>query len=54
MDPNFELLMIAVGVALVFGLGVSVFLSQRVREHGLLGAIRRALSGGAGRNPYST
>ena len=54
MDPNFELLLIAVGVASVFGLGAAVFLSERVREHGLIGALRRAFSGGTGRNPYST
>jgi hypothetical protein len=54
MDPNFELLLIAVGVASVCGLVAAVFLSERVREHGLVGAVRRAFSGGAGRNPYST
>jgi hypothetical protein len=54
MDPNFTVLLIPVGVASLFGLVVAVFFSQRVREHGLLGALRRAFSGGAGRNPYST
>jgi hypothetical protein len=54
MDPNFTVLLIPVGVASFFGVVAAVLLSQRVREHGLWGALRRALSGGAGRNPYST
>jgi hypothetical protein len=52
MDPNFELLMILVAVASAVGLVAAVFLSERVREHGLIGALRRAFSGGAGRSPY--
>jgi hypothetical protein len=54
MDPNLELLLILVGVASAFGLVAAVFLSQRVREHGLIGAFRRAFTGGSGRSPYST
>jgi ABC-type phosphate transport system permease subunit len=54
MDPNLVVLIVLVGVAIAFGLGAAVFLSERVREHGLLGAFRRAFSGGAGRNPYSS
>jgi hypothetical protein len=54
MDPNLELLLILVAVASAFGLVAAVFLSERVREHGLLGAFRRAFTGGAGRSPYST
>lgn len=54
MDPNLLILLILVGVALVIGLVAAVLLSERVREHGLLGALRRVFSGGAGRNPYSS
>lgn len=54
MDPNFELLLILMGGASAFGLVVAVFLSERVREHGLIGAFRRAFSGGTGRSPYSS
>jgi|GEM_PF-2947272 hypothetical protein len=53
MDPNFEVLLILLGVGAAFGLVAAVFLSERVRRHGLLGAFRRAFSGGTGRNPYS-
>jgi hypothetical protein len=54
MDPNLELLLILVAVASAFGLVAAVFLSERVREHGLLGAFRRAFTGGSGRSPYSS
>jgi hypothetical protein len=54
MDPNFELLLILVAVASVFGVAAAVFLSERVRQHGLIGAFRRAFTGGAGRSPYSS
>ena len=52
MDPNLELLLILMGLASAVGLVAAVFLSERVREHGLLGAFRRAFGGGSGRNPY--
>jgi hypothetical protein len=53
MDLNFELLLILGAVGVAVGLVTAVFSSARVREHGLFGALRRALSGGAGRSPYS-
>jgi hypothetical protein len=54
MDPNLELLLILVAVAAAFGIVAALFLSQRVREHGLIGAFRRAFSGGASHSPYSS
>lgn len=54
MDPNLELLLILVGVASACGIGAALFLSERVRQHGLIGALRRAFSGGAGHSPYSS
>jgi hypothetical protein len=52
MDPNLVVLLVLLGVALVFGAGAAVFLSERVRKHGVLGALRRAFSGGVDRDPY--
>ena len=52
MDPNFELLLILVGVAAVVGLVAAVALSKRVQEFGLIGTLRRALS--VDRGPYNT
>ena len=37
-----------------FGMIVAVCLSERVRQLGLVGALRRAFAGAAGRSPYST
>ncbi|WP_394762802.1 hypothetical protein [Phenylobacterium sp.] len=54
MDPNFTVLLIVVGIVSVIAVVAAVFQSSRVREHGLLGALRRVFSGGAGRNPYSS
>lgn len=54
MDPNLTMLLILVGIASVIGVVAAVFQSERVREHGLIGALRRGFSGGAGRNPYSS
>ena len=53
MDGNFEVLLILVGATAAFGVVVAVFLSEGVREYGLIGALRRAFSDGAGRSPYS-
>lgn len=53
MDANFEVLLILVGAASAFGLVVAVCLSERVRAHGLIGALRRAFSDDVGRSPYS-
>lgn len=52
MDGNFEVLLILVGATAAFGLVVAVCLSERVREYGLIGALRRAFSGETGRSPY--
>jgi len=52
MDLNLELLLVLLGVGLVVGLGAAVFMSERVRAYGLLGAFRRAFSGGGYRSPY--
>ena len=54
MDPNLEVLLILVAVASACGVVAALFLSVRVREHGLMGALRRAFSGGAGHSPYSS
>ena len=54
MDTNFLVLLILVGIASVIGLVAAVFLSARVREHGLIGALRRQFSGGASRDRYSS
>jgi hypothetical protein len=53
MDGNFEVLLILVGATAAFGLVVAVCLSERVREYGLIGALRRAFSDDAGHRPYS-
>ena len=54
MDANFETLLGLVAGASAFGLVIAVFTSERVREHGLIGALRRAFSDGPGRSPYSS
>lgn len=53
MDPNFQILLILMAVAVFVGMVVAVLLSKRVRRHGIVGALRRMLSGGANRSPYS-
>jgi hypothetical protein len=53
MDPNFEVLMILAAVPAVVGLVSAVCMSHRVREYGLIGALRRALANSARHNPYS-
>ena len=53
MDLNLELLLILMGVGLVVGLGAAVFMSERVRTYGLVGTLRRAISGGGYRSPYA-
>jgi hypothetical protein len=48
MDANLELLLALVGATSAFGLVVAVLLSERVRELGLIGAVRRAFFGNRG------
>jgi len=44
MDPNITVLLILLGVAVVTGVVVAGLQSQRIREHGLIGTLRRAFS----------
>jgi hypothetical protein len=53
MDGNFEVLLILVGATAAFGVVVAVLLSDRVRELGLMGVLRRAFSDSGRRTPYS-
>lgn len=52
MDQNLQVLLILLSVALVVGLGAFVARSATLRKYGLLGALRRRLSGGGEHSPY--
>ncbi len=52
MDANFQVLLIMLGVALLVGGVAGLFMSERVRSYGVLGALRRRFSGGHHRSPY--
>jgi hypothetical protein len=53
MDPNIAVLLILLGLGAAFGLLAAVFLSERVREFGLLSAVWRSITGGPGHRPHS-
>jgi len=44
MDPNISVLLILLGVGAVVGVVVAGMQSQRIRQFGLIGTLRRALS----------
>jgi hypothetical protein len=52
MDPNLVVLLVLIAPTAIVGLLVAVLLSERVRELGLFGALRRAITGGSRRDPY--
>lgn len=52
MDPNLVVLLVLIAPTAIVGALVAVLLSERVRELGLFGAIRRAITGGDRHNPY--
>ncbi len=52
MDQNLQVLMILLGVALAVGLVMALAQSRRIRQYGVLGALRRKFSGGSRRSPY--
>ena len=52
MDPNLIVLLVLIAPTAIVGGLVAVLLSERVRELGLFGAIRRAITGGDRQHPY--
>ncbi|WP_293368021.1 hypothetical protein [Phenylobacterium sp.] len=52
MDPNLLVLLILIAPTAVVGALVAVLLSERVREVGLIGALRRLVAGADRRDPY--
>jgi hypothetical protein len=53
MDENLKVLLILGGVAVAVSGIVVILQSRRIRTYGIIGALRRKLSGGSGRSPYS-
>jgi len=52
MDGNLIVLLILLALATLVGLGAVLMQSRRIRSFGLIGALRRKFSGGAGRSRY--
>ena len=52
MDGNLIVLLILLAVATLVGLGAVLMQSRCIRSFGLIGALRRKFSGGAGRSRY--
>jgi hypothetical protein len=53
MDENLEVLAMLLGAGLIVGLLAAILTSRRIRTHGLIGVLRRALSSSSYRNPYA-